>query len=40
MISEAMVKTVKYSPEKMPDSWVGNVPLTAEFAPPVLDLKN
>ncbi len=40
MISEATVKMVKYSPEKIPDSWFGNVPLTAEFAPPVLDLKN
>jgi len=40
MITEAMVKTVKYPPEKIPDSWFGNVPLNAEFAPPVLDLKN
>lgn len=40
MISDATVKMVKYSPEKIPDSWFGNVPLSAEFAPPVLDLKN
>lgn len=40
MITEAMVKTVKYPPEKIPDSWAGTVPLNAEYAPPVLDLKN
>jgi hypothetical protein len=40
MISEAIVKAVKYPPELIPDSWFGNVPLTGEVAPPVLDLKN
>jgi len=40
MISETNVKMVRYPPEKIPDSWFGNVPLTAEFAPPVLELKN
>jgi len=40
MITEAIVKSVKYPPELLPDSWFGNVPLNAEFFPPVLDLKN
>jgi len=38
-ISEATVKLVKYPPECIPDSWFGNVPLGAEFAPAVLDLR-
>lgn len=40
MITEAKVRLVKYPPECIPDSWFGNVPLNAEFSPPVLDLKN
>ena len=39
MISEAMVKFVKYSPEKIPDAQFVLVPALAEAAPPVLDLK-
>lgn len=39
MISESTIRFVKYSPEKIPDSWVGTVPLNAEFAPTVLDIK-
>jgi len=39
-ITEAIVRQVKYPPEKIPDSWFGNVPLSAEFAPAVLELKN
>ena len=38
-IAEATIKNVRFPPELLPDSWYGNVPLTAEFAPPVLDLK-
>lgn len=38
-ITEATVRLVKYPPELIPDAWFGNVPLNAEFAPPVLDLK-
>lgn len=39
MITESTIRFVKYPPEKIPDSWVGNVPLNAEFSPPVLDVK-
>jgi len=39
MINEATVRLVKYPPELIPDSWFGNVPLNAEVAPPVMDLK-
>jgi hypothetical protein len=39
MITEATVKQVKYPPELIPDSWIGNVPLTAEVAVPILDLR-
>ncbi len=39
MITEAMVKQVKYPPEFIPDSWFGNVPLNAEVLPSVLDLR-
>ncbi|GAI68541.1 unnamed protein product [marine sediment metagenome] len=39
MISEATVRLVKYPPECIPDSWFGNVPASAEAAPPVLDLR-
>lgn len=38
-ISEATIKNVRFPPELIPDSWFGNVPLGAEFAPPVLDLR-
>lgn len=39
MITEARVKAVKYPPERIPDGWLGNVPLTAEVAPAILDLR-
>ncbi|MBA7605670.1 hypothetical protein ES703_12804 [subsurface metagenome] len=39
MITEATVKNVRFPPELLPDSWVGNLVLGAEFAPPVLDLR-
>lgn len=39
MINDAVIKRVKYFPELIPDSFVGNIPLNAEFTPPVLDLK-
>ncbi|GAI35039.1 unnamed protein product, partial [marine sediment metagenome] len=39
MITEAIIKQVKYSPELLPDSWFGTVPLNAEFTPPILDLR-
>ncbi|MBA7612423.1 hypothetical protein ES703_19659 [subsurface metagenome] len=39
MITEAIIKQVKYPPECIPDSWFGNVPANAEVAPPVLDLR-
>ncbi len=40
MITEAMIKQVKYPPELLPDAWFGDVPLSAEYSPPILDLKN
>jgi len=39
MITEAMVKRVKHPPERIPDSWFGNVPLGAEVVPAILDLR-
>ncbi len=39
MISEAMVRLIKHPPEKIPDSWFGNVPALAEVAVPILDLR-
>jgi len=39
MINDAIIRTVKYPPEKIPDSWAGTVPNLAETAPPVLDLR-
>ncbi len=39
MLSDAIIKTVKYPPELLPDSWFGTLALNAEFAPPILDLK-
>lgn len=39
MISEATVKQVKYPPERIPDSWFGDVPANAEVAPPILELR-
>ena len=38
-ISDAIIKMVKYSPELIPDSWVGAVPLSAEVPVPILDLR-
>jgi len=38
-ISEAIIRLVKYPPELIPDSWLGQVPASAEVAPPVLDLR-
>jgi len=38
-ISEANIKTVRFPPELLPDTWYGAVPANAEVAPPVLDLK-
>lgn len=38
-ITDAIVRLVKYPPEKIPDSWFGTVPALAEVAPPVLDLR-
>ncbi|MFA5186794.1 MAG: hypothetical protein WC551_09980 [Patescibacteria group bacterium] len=38
-ISEATIRAVKYPPEKIPDSWFGNVPANSEVSPPVIDLK-
>ncbi|GAI68389.1 unnamed protein product [marine sediment metagenome] len=39
MITDATVRLIKHPPEKIPDSWFGNVPALAEVAPPVLDLR-
>lgn len=39
MISDAIIRMVKYPPELIPDSWYGTVPLNGESTPPVLDLK-
>jgi len=39
MITEATVRTVKYPPELIPDSWFGTLVANTEFAPPVLDLR-
>jgi len=38
-INDAIIRTVKYPPEKIPDSWAGTVPNLAETTPPVLDLR-
>lgn len=38
-INDAIVRLVKYPPEKIPDSWFGTVPALAEVAPPILDLR-
>jgi len=40
MITEAMIKQVKYPPELLPDAWIGDVPANAEYSPPILDIKN
>ncbi len=40
MITEAMIKAVKFPPELLPDAWFGDVPANAEYSPPILDLKN
>ena len=39
MISDAIIKTVKYPPELLPDAWYGTTALNAEIAPPVLDVR-
>lgn len=39
MITEQTIRTVKYSPELIPDAWFGTLAANAEFAPPVLDIK-
>jgi len=39
MITDAIIREVKYPPELIPDSWFGAVPLNGESAPPVLDLR-
>lgn len=39
MITDAIVRMVKYPPELIPDSWFGNVPLNSEAVTPVLDIK-
>ncbi|MBA7688637.1 hypothetical protein ES703_97123 [subsurface metagenome] len=39
MITEAITRLIKHPPEKIPDSWFGNVPALAEVAPPILDLR-
>lgn len=39
MITEATVRHVRFYPEKIPDNWYGDVPLAAEVATPVLDLR-
>lgn len=40
MITDATIRMVKYSPELIPDSWFGNVPLNSEVVTPLLDVKN
>jgi len=39
MITEASIKRVKFSPECIPDSWAGDVPLLGEVAIAPLDLR-
>ena len=39
MITDATVRLIKFPPEKIPDSWFGNVPALAEVAVPILDLR-
>lgn len=39
MITDAIVRLVKYPPEKIPDSWFGTVPALAEVALPILELR-
>jgi len=38
-ISDATIRTVKYPPELLPDSWFGALVANAEVAPPILDLR-
>jgi len=38
-ITEATIKTIRFPPVLIPDSWFGNVPAGAEVAPAVLDLR-
>lgn len=39
MITEATIRTVKFPPELIPDSWFGTIVAGAEFFPPILDLR-
>lgn len=39
MITDAITRLIKFPPEKIPDSWFGNVPALAEVATPILDLR-
>lgn len=39
MITDAIVRRVKYPPELIPDSWLGNVPLNSEVVTPILDIR-
>ncbi len=39
MITDATVRLIKFPPEKIPDSWFGNVPALAEVATPILELR-
>ncbi len=39
MITDAIVRLIKFPPEKIPDSWSGTVPPLAEVAVPILDLR-
>lgn len=39
MISNSILRMVKYPPELIPDSWFGNVPLSSEVVTPILDIK-
>jgi hypothetical protein len=38
-ITEATIKTIRYPPVLLPDTWFGNVPAGVEVAPAVLDLR-
>lgn len=39
MITDPIVRQVKYPPELIPDSWYGAVPLNSEVVPPILDIR-
>ncbi len=38
-INDAIIRTAKFSPELIPDSWFGTVPNLAEITPAILDLR-